>query len=88
MSARIVTYHSLNADPGKEWAAYIDSASGYLPVRFHGRTEDEASSAAWAEWDKHEVERLENLARREAGRIKAAETKARKAAPNGVGGRA
>lgn len=88
MSARIVTYHSVNAGPGKEWIAYIDSASGYLPVRFHGVTEEEASSAASAEWDKHEVERTANLARREAGHIKAAETKARKASPNGFGGRA
>lgn len=78
MSVRIITYHSVNADPGKEWAAYIDSPTGYLPVRFHGATEAEASDAAKAEWDKHEAERVENIARREAARIKAAETKARK----------
>lgn len=80
MTARIITYHSVNADPGKEWAAYIDSPTGYLPVRFHGSTEEVAASAASAEWDKHEAERVENIARRAAARVKAAEAKARKSA--------
>jgi hypothetical protein len=78
--SRIVTYHSANADNGKEWAAYLVQPNGdYLPVRFHGATEDDARLAAQAEWDKHEAERAENIARRETARIKAAETKARKA---------
>lgn len=76
---RIVTYHSANADEGREWAAYLVEPNGdYLPVRFHGATEDDARFVAKAEWDKHEAEREANLARREEGRRKAAETRARK----------
>lgn len=79
--SRIVTYHSTNADDGREWAAYLVQPNGdYLPVRFHGATEDDARFAAQAEWDKHEAVRVETIANREEGRRKAAETLARKKA--------
>ena len=75
----IRTYRSHNAPESLVWAAYIDVGEGdYLPVRFQGKTEDEAISAAQAEWDKHEAERERNIASREEGRRKAAETRARK----------
>lgn len=77
--SRIVTYHSTNADAGREWVAYLVEPNGdYLPVRFHGATEANATAAAQAEWDKHEAERTTNAARREEARRKAAETRARK----------
>lgn len=76
---RVVSYRSTNADPGKEWAAYLVQTNGdYLPVRFHGATEAAASDAAQAEWDKHEAERIEAAARRAEAVRKAAETRARK----------
>lgn len=79
--SRIVTYRSSNADDGREWAAYLVQPNGdYLPVRFHGVTEEDARFAAQAEWDKHEQERVANIARLEEGRRKAAETAARKKA--------
>lgn len=79
--SRIVTYRSTNADDGRKWAAYLVQPNGdYLPVRFHGATEDDARFAAQAEWDKHEQERVRNLVRKEEASRKAAETKARKAA--------
>jgi len=79
--SRIVTYRSVNADDGREWLAYLVQPNGdYLPIRFHGATEDDARFAAQAEWDKHEAERAANIASREAGRRKAAETLARKKA--------
>ena len=77
--SRIVTYQSGNADAGKEWVSYLVQPNGdYLPVRFHGDTEGAARSAAQAEWDKHEAERIQNIARREEARRKAAETRSRK----------
>lgn len=79
--SRVVTYHSANADDGREWAAYLVEHNGdYLPVRFHGATEDDARFAAQAEWEKHRAKREANIARREEGRRKAAETLARKKA--------
>lgn len=82
---RIVTYHSINADPGKEWIAFIAEPNGvYLPVWFRGSSEDAARGAAQAEWDKHEKTREENIARREEGRRKAAETRAKKGDVNSV----
>lgn len=73
----IVTYSSVNARPGHEWLAYIDTGE-YLPVRFRGATEADVVATAQAEWDKHEIEREEAKARREAARIKTAETLAKK----------
>lgn len=76
----IVTYHSANAAPGKEWLAYLILPSGRLPLAFFAASESEASDAAQTEWGKHAAERQANHERREEGRRKAAETKARKAA--------
>jgi hypothetical protein len=75
----IVTYTSTNADPGKEWVAWLVLDSGRLPVAFFADTEAKATREAQAEWDKHEKVRERNIAAREEGRRKAAETKARKA---------
>lgn len=76
---RVVTYQSANADPGREWIAFLTLPSGeYLPVRFQGPTEADATGSALAEWEKHRTEREANIARREEGRRKAAETRARK----------
>lgn len=77
---KIVTYRSQNAPTGKEWMAYILLENEYLPVRFNGCTEDEAVELAKNEWDRHEEERERNIAAREEGRRKAAETRARKKA--------
>ena len=75
----IRTYKSENAPDRLTWIAFIDMGDGdYLPVRFSGASEDDAASAAQAEWDKHEAERERNIAAREEGRRKAAETRARK----------
>ncbi|KKB80811.1 hypothetical protein VW35_00960 [Devosia soli] len=80
---RVVTYQSTNADAGKEWIAFLTMPNGeYLPVRFQGATEDAASDAALAEWEKHRAEREANLARREEGRRKAAKTRSRKTEVN------
>lgn len=77
----IVTYRSDNAEPRRAWLAFIVEANGdYLPVRFQGSTEEHARATAQAEWDKHRAEREANIAAREEGRRKAAETRARKLA--------
>lgn len=81
--ARIVSYRSENADPGKEWIAFLVEPNGtYLPAYFRGATEAAAIGAAQAEWDKHEAVREQNISRREEGRRKAAETRARKGEEN------
>lgn len=78
----IRTYLSTNAPERLTWVAFIDMSNGdYLPVRFGGPTEESARAAAQAEWDKHEAERERNIAAREEGRRKAAETRARKTIP-------
>lgn len=83
--SRIVTYHSMNADARKAWLAFIVEANGdYLPVRFQSDTEEAAKALAQAEWDKHSAQREANIAAREAGRIKAAATRAKKADVNTV----
>lgn len=76
----IVTYNSDNAPKERRWLAFIVLDGEYLPVRFQGLTEAEAQDNAQAEWDKHEVERERNVAAREEGRRKAAETRERKRA--------
>lgn len=78
--ARFVTYRSENADAGKEWIAWICLSGEYLPVYFFGSSEGEAYGKAMAEWDKHRGERERNIAAREEGRRKAAETRERKKA--------
>lgn len=76
----IRTYESANAPERLRWVAFIDMSNGdYLPVRFNGPTEADALATAQAEWDKHEATREANIASREAARLKAAETRARKA---------
>ena len=76
---RIVTYCSDNADPQKRWLAFIVASNGdYLPVRFQSSTVEQARALAQAEWDKHKAERDANIAARNEGRRKAAETRARK----------
>jgi hypothetical protein len=79
-SVRIVTYRSENADTGKEWVAWLILPSGRLPLAFFADTEAQALTLAQGEWDKHRDAREQAHQRREEGRIKAAETKARKAA--------
>lgn len=74
-----VTYRSANAASGREWLAWICLDGSFLPVYFFGDTEAEAHEKAKAEWDKHEETRNRNIAAREEGRKKAAETRARKA---------
>lgn len=74
----ITTYHSVNADSGKQWLAFLVLPSGRLPMTFFAASEAEARSEAQALWDKHEAEREASHARREEGRRKAAETRARK----------
>lgn len=73
-----VTYRSANAASGREWLAWICLDGSFLPVYFFGDTEAEAYEKAKAEWDKHEETRERNIAAREEGRKKAAETRARK----------
>ena len=76
---RIVTYCSDNADPQKRWLAFIvEPNADNQPVRFQSATEEQATALAQAEWDKHKAERDANIAAREEGRRKAAETRARK----------
>lgn len=74
----IETYHSENAPEHRRWIAFVVTTNVHLPVRFQGRTEDEARAQAQAEWDRHEVKREANRARREESRRKAAEARARK----------
>lgn len=74
----VVTYHSVNAESGKEWLAYLVLPSGRLPVAFFAETEESAVSEATDLWDKHAAERQINHDRREEGRRKAAETRAKK----------
>jgi hypothetical protein len=77
----IRTYESGNSPDRLKWIAFIDMGEGdYMPVRFNGETEGAAISSAQAEWDKHQVERERNIAAREEGRRKAAETRERKKA--------
>lgn len=76
----IVTYHSNHADTNRSWIAFLVVNGEYLTVYFNGSTEAEAMAKAKAEWDNHEVERERNIAAREEGRRKAAETLARKKA--------
>lgn len=74
----IWSYHSVNAPEGKEWLAYLVLPSGRLPVAFFAPTEEQAKAEAQAEWDKHAAAREQNHIRREEGRRKAAEARARK----------
>jgi hypothetical protein len=79
MTERIVTYRSENAAPGREWVAYIDLGTDYLGIRFQGETEAEAVSRADEFWEKDRAKREAAIASREEARVKAAETRARKA---------
>lgn len=74
----IITYNSQNQSAKYPWVAYILHEGDYLPVRFHGETEEEAFFSAQAEWDKHEKERKANIKRLEEGRAKKAATLVRK----------
>lgn len=74
----IWTYHSANAPAGKEWVAWLVLPSGRLPVAFFADTEAHVRSEAQTLWDKHAAEREAIHHRREEGRRKAAETRARK----------
>ena len=76
----VATYHSLNADAGKEWLAYLILPSGRLPLAFFADSEGVAAHLAKTEWDKHTAQREANHRSREEAKIKAAATKARKAA--------
>lgn len=78
--ATFVTYRSANAQQGREWIAWICLDGGFLPVYYFGDTEEEAESKAREEWEKHRETRERNIAAREEGRKKAAETRAKKKA--------
>lgn len=80
MTERIVTYSSLNADPAQAWVAYVDLGADYLGIRFSGASEEEAFGKATDFWEKDRAKREANIAAREEGRRKAAETRARKEA--------
>lgn len=80
MTERIVTYHSVNADPDKAWVAYVDLGHDYLGVRFSGATEEEAYVKASDFWEADRLKREATIAAREEGRRKAAATRARKGA--------
>lgn len=73
----ITTYHSANADSGKQWLAYLILPSGRLPLAFFAASEAGARNLAQTEWDKHREAREINHRNREEGRRKAAETRAR-----------
>lgn len=62
----IVTYRSENAQPGKEWAAYVDLGTDYLGIRFHGSTEAEAIKNAEEFWAKDQKKREQTAANRAA----------------------
>lgn len=78
--ANIVTYQSQNAHQRRQWIAFIEVEGAYLTAFFQGETEQAAHDAASAEWEKHRAVREANIAAREEGRRKAAETKAKKKA--------
>lgn len=75
-----VSYRSSNAKPGREWICWICLDGDYLPVYFFGTSEVEAEAKAYEEWEKHRETRERNIAAREEGRKKAAETRAKKKA--------
>jgi hypothetical protein len=80
MNEPIITYHSTNAAPKRAWVAYVDLGHDYLGIRFEGETEEEAFSKADDFWKADQAKREAVIASREAARVKAAETRARKAA--------
>jgi hypothetical protein len=80
MTERVVTYHSTNADPAQAWVAYIDLGADYLGIRFSGASEEEAFVKASDFWAKDQAKREEVRASREAARVKAAETRAKRQA--------
>lgn len=82
MTEAIVTYCSENAKPALRWVAYIDLGHDYLGIRFSGETEDEARTKASDFWEASRAEREETRARVEAGRAKAAATRAAKSTPS------
>lgn len=80
MNEPIITYHSKTAAPKRAWVAYVDLGHDYLGIRFEGETEEVAFSKADTFWKADQAKREATIASREAARIKAAETRARKAA--------
>lgn len=66
----IWTYESRNAPENYRWAAYIkdDSSPHTWPIRFNGRTEDEARNRALAAYEIDREKREATIAARKARR--------------------
>jgi hypothetical protein len=73
---RIVTYESLNADPGKEWLARVQHPRTTLHIFFEAPTEAEVITKATDFWEERRKEREEAWARKDAARAAAEARKA------------
>lgn len=55
MSARIITFHSRNADPDQQWMAFIETSKGRLGIWFPGATEDEVKEKVREFWKREKT---------------------------------
>lgn len=67
----VVTYHSANAAPARQWLAFLVLPSGRLPVTFFAATEVEAVTKAHALWDSEHDAREKAHQRRQRNAPKA-----------------
>lgn len=63
MSARIITYHSLNSELDQQWMGFIETHKGRLGIWFPGATEDEVKAKVRAFWAKEREKREASEAR-------------------------
>lgn len=67
----VVTYHSANATPARQWLAFLVMPSGRLPITFFAATETEAVTKAHALWDSERDAREVNHQKRQRTKPKA-----------------
>lgn len=67
----VVTYHSANAAPARQWLAFLVMPSGRLPITFFAATETEAVTKAHALWDTERDAREANHQKRQRTKPKA-----------------
>lgn len=67
----VVTYHSANAAPARQWLAFLVMPSGRLPITFFAATEAEAVTKAHALWDSERDAREANHQKRQRTKPKA-----------------
>ena len=78
---QVYIYTLLGRDDGPKYVGYIVLNGSFWGVRFEGDDPHKITADATKVYEDTRAEREANIASREAGRQKAAETRARKAKP-------